>query len=73
MSPLSAALSGIQGAERQLEKSAARIAGSSTPGADVDLAQEMVSMEQAKVQTEASPRVGRMASETIGTLVDMFA
>ena len=67
------ALSGIEAAARQLDTSASRVARASQPGEDVDLASEMVSMQQAKLQTEASVKVARTGDETIGTLIDMFA
>lgn len=73
MNALDASLSGIRVAERSLDASASRIARASSPDADVDLASEVVNLDQAKTQVAASVAVARTASETLGTLIDTFA
>jgi len=70
---LNASLVGIQKAEEKLGASASRLAGASTAGSDVDVAQEMVSLSSAKMQLQASAAVARSVSKTIGTLIDTFA
>jgi len=73
MNVLSASLGGIRSAERQLTGSANDLASASVPGANVDLAAEVVGLGMAQIQEQASVAVARTASQTIGTLVNMFA
>jgi hypothetical protein len=72
MRALDASLAGIQVAEKQIDGAASRLARSSVPGADVDVATEMVALGMAKVQADASVAVARTVSQTIGTLVSTF-
>lgn len=73
MRALDASLAGITAGERQLDGAASRLARSGDPAADVDVATEMVNLDLAKVQTQASAAVARVASETLGTLIDTLA
>ena len=73
MTVLSASLGGIQSAERQLSGSASNLARASVPGADIDLAAAVVGLGMAQIQEQASVAVARTASQTVGTLVNMFA
>lgn len=69
---LEASRFGMQAAERQLERAASNIARASQPGADVDVASEMVSLTVAKTTNALNVAVARTASETMGTLVDII-
>lgn len=69
MNALSAALSGITAADRQLGAAASRLA--SNP--DADAPTELVTMRMAQVQQRASVAVARTVSETLGTLLDTVA
>lgn len=62
---------GMQLAERQLDQAASNLARASMPGANVDLAKEMVSLQTAKAANAASVAVARTASDMMGTLVDL--
>ncbi len=63
---------GIQAAERQLERAASNVARAAQPGANVDIASEMVSLTIAKTSNAVNVAVARTASETMGTLVDII-
>jgi hypothetical protein len=63
---------GMQLAERQLDQAASNLARASVPGADVDVAKEIVSLQTAKTANAANVAVARTASEVMGTLVDMM-
>jgi hypothetical protein len=73
MNALNASLAGIQRAEQRLDTTASRLASGSVPGSDVDTAKEMVGLDTAKTDLQASVAVAKTASATMGTLVDMFA
>ena len=62
----------MQLAERQLDHAASNLARASVPGADVDVAKEIVSLQTAKAANAANVAVARTASEVMGTLVDMM-
>jgi hypothetical protein len=63
---------GMQLAERQLDRAASNLARASVPGAEVDVAKEIVSLQTAKASNAANVAVARTASEVMGTLVDMM-
>lgn len=63
---------GLDLAERQLSQSASNLARASLPGAEVDVAKEIVSLQTAKAANAANVAVARTASEVMGTLVDMM-
>lgn len=70
MDPLSTARYGMMTAESQISASASRIAQSSVPGHEVDLAQELVGQMEAKQQFTASAQVVRISNEMWRALMD---
>jgi hypothetical protein len=69
---LGVGLVGIQRGADQMASAADRLSKLSVPEANVDLVQELVNLQQAKLQVNASAAVVRTANETVGTLIDTF-
>ena len=69
VSPVSAALAGIDRSTRLFERAAAEL--SDPEGGD--LVSGMVALEQAKVEVKVNVEVLRTANEMTGTMLDIFA
>jgi flagellar hook-associated protein FlgK len=71
---MSAALGGMRTAQGTLERTAERIAGTSTQSADsVDLSNEMVTMLAARNQYQTNAQVIQTAGEMQKKLLDILA
>ena len=71
---MSAALGGVRNAQGSLERTAERIAGTSTQSADsVDLSDEMVAMLAARNQYQTNAQVIQTAGEMQKKLLDILA
>jgi hypothetical protein len=67
-------LYGMQKGMSQMQQSANRIAGQEkTSGDSAQLVEDVVSLNQSKLQVQASAKVVQSANETLGTLLDVNA
>ena len=73
MDPIATAQYGMLAASRRFEASASRVAQMGAPGAEVDLAAEIVSQITAKHELSANASVIRTAQDMVGDLLDIVA
>lgn len=74
MSAMDSGLYGMQKGLSQIQMSANRIAGEDKSSMDsTQLVEDVVNLNQGKMQVQASAKVVQSASETLGTLLDVNA
>ena len=74
MSAMDSGLYGMQKGISQMQMSANRIAGEDKTSMDsTQLIEDVVNLNQGKMQVQASAKVVQSASETLGTLLDVNA
>lgn len=75
VSALNSGLQGIQTGLKNLDRDAAKLASADqlSNRSDKDIAESLVNLKEDKLQVQLSAKVVKTASETIGTMLDIFA